>query len=67
MLRALRIHLGVLAVMTGSAYLLVRFTRLSTSILVAVPSLFFIYIGLFWIVTGAKRPRSDKRSTGDEL
>jgi hypothetical protein len=63
--RELRLHLGVFALLLGAAYLLVRFTRVPTAVLGAVPPVFLIYLGLYWIVTSARLRRgSPKRRRG---
>lgn len=56
----LKIHLGVLAVLLGTTFILTRFRWLPASLWLAMPPVFFIYLGIFWIVSGAKA----KRRTG---
>jgi len=58
----LKIHLGVLAVLLATTFLLMRFTRLPTALWLVVPPVFFIYLGIFWIISGVKA----KRLTGQK-
>ena len=65
MFRELRLHLGVFALLLGIGYLLVRFTRLPTTLLAAVPPVFLIYLGLYWIATSARLRRSKPQRRRD--
>jgi uncharacterized membrane protein YhaH (DUF805 family) len=64
MFKEIRIHIGVLAVLIGTAFLLVRFARVSTSLLIAVAPTFIIYLGVFWIVSAICSRRSNGRDGG---
>ena len=65
MLREIRLHAGVLAIILGTTWLLVRFTRIPTGLLEAIPPVFFIYLGTFWIISRLRAARKGDDNEGD--
>ena len=54
---ALGIHLGVLALLLGGMYGLIRLRWLDAEYYLMMPAVFFIYLGAFWIISGVKARR----------
>lgn len=53
----LRLHVGVFVLLLGTAYGVIHFTPAPTALFGAIVPIYFVYLGVYWVITGIRNRR----------